>query len=430
MFRSSRLACAAVLLLAQPVSADDWPHWRGPAQDGRSRETGGFDKPFTLELDWKASLGSGYSGIVVSGGRAVTMFSDGESDQLAAFDVNTGKEAWRHRIDSTYKGRNGADDGPSSSPVIDGGTVYALGPQGKLAAVALEDGRAIWLVDLIQRFHSLPPDYGFATSPLVVGDLLIVQVGGRVGRAVAAFDKKTGETRWHKLNHRLEYQSPLPVTLLGRRQLLVVDMATITGIVPETGELLWTYQHRGTGSGGPILTALGGDRFLIKFASGSAAFVLKRARDGYEVARLYRNEEFSDSYFAPILHEGHLYGFTSTFLTCMNAETGQRVWRSRAPGGRGLVLVDGHLVISADEGRVVVAEATPAGFVEKAGAPALARSGYTWPSFSGGRVFVRNLEEIAALSIAAAPAEATPRAADPPLPTPGPAPAAGRGARP
>ena len=124
--------------------------------------------------------------------------------------------------------------------------------------------------------------------------------------------------------------------------------------------------------------------------AGSEAVVFEVARtiDGYEVAEAYRSKELGKTYAIPVLHEGHLYGFKGQFLTCIEAATGKRVWRSRPPGGRGLILVDGHLVIYGAAGTIIVAEATPEGYAEKAKLEALASSGYTWPSFADGKVFV------------------------------------------
>jgi enterochelin esterase-like enzyme len=119
------------------------------------------------------------------------------------------------------------------------------------------------------------------------------------------------------------------------------------------------------------------------------------------VAELYRSNALGGNYAPPVHHEGHLYGFRGQILTCVNAETGERVWRSREPGGDGLILVDGSLVIFGAKGNVVVAAATPEGYVEKARLQALEGSSLTWPSFADGRIFVRNLEEMAAVEVKA-----------------------------
>ena len=174
----------AALAFAAPTAGGDWPHWRGPTQDGRAPESGLFGDTFGLALDWSAPLGSGYSGMTVALDRVVTMYSDGEADHLAAFDVTSGEQLWRYRIDTTYKGHDGSDDGPLSTPVIDEGMVYGLGPKGKLFAVRLENGEELWSLDLGDDFGAGLPDYGYTTTPLVEGSCSSYRpVGRRVGRS-------------------------------------------------------------------------------------------------------------------------------------------------------------------------------------------------------------------------------------------------------
>ncbi len=112
---------------------------------------------FGLELVWETSLGSGYSRIAVVDGRAITMFSDGEFDQLVALDAATGKEIWRYRIATTYRGHDGSQDGPISTPIVDDGVVYGLGPKGHLFAVSVVDGQEIWSTQITEAMGARPP---------------------------------------------------------------------------------------------------------------------------------------------------------------------------------------------------------------------------------------------------------------------------------
>jgi enterochelin esterase-like enzyme/outer membrane protein assembly factor BamB len=383
--------------------AGDWPHLRGPNLDGRVAGAGALqDGQFGLKLAWKAPLGPGYSGVAIADGRAVTLYSEGESDWAVALDVKTGKQAWRYRIAEINKGRDGSDDGPLSTPVISDGVVYGLGPKGQLFALRVSDGEKVWSKTLQQDFGAEVPHFGFTTTPLVEGDLLVVQTGGAEGRAISGIDKKTGETRWSLGDEKVEYQSPASMELGGRRQIVAISGRQVQGLEPSTGKVLWEHpleENDSVGSANP--TYAGGDRLLL-FASGAAVVLQVGATDdGFEVEELYRSKELGNTYAVPVYHDGHLYGFKGQFLTCVNAETGERVWKSRPPGGRGLILVDWHLVVFGAEGNVVVAEATPEGYREKTRLQALDGSGYTWPSFADGQIFVRNLKEMASVSVVA-----------------------------
>jgi enterochelin esterase family protein len=131
----------------------------------------------------------------------------------------------------------------------------------------------------------------------------------------------------------------------------------------------------------------------------SAAFRVRRVDERHTVEELWRTTDLKGSFGAPVFHEGYLYGFSGDFLTCVSAEDGSKVWKSRAPGGHGLILVDGHLVILGADGAVVAAEASPEGYVEQARVRVFERGSYTYPSFADERIFVRNTRGIAAVSV-------------------------------
>ncbi len=404
------VALIILILVLAPLAARgsepaDWPRYRGPHQDGSSPGNGILDRdPMGLAVDWKQPLGSGYSSISVAVGHGVTMFTDGEDDYLVAFDAATGAERWRYRIAAMYEGHTGSDDGPISTPAIDGGAVYGLGPRGQLFAVRLEDGGEIWSRTLGEG-DSLAPHYGFATAPVVAGEVLVVETGGPDGHSITAFDRRSGEPRWSVGDDPVNYQSPAVIELGGRTQVVAINDKLLVGIDPESGEILWQHEH-GTDAVEAFTQplALGVDRLLINSLSEAAAFEVKASGDGFEVAELWRSNVFQRSYAIPVLHGGHLYGFSSRFLTAVDAATGEVAWKSRPPGGRGLILVDGQLVILSPDGEVVVAEASPTGYRERARVAVFDDGGLTPASFAGGRIFVRNLTEMAAIRVTDAPA--------------------------
>ena len=208
-------------LSARAAAESEWPGWRGPNHDGTSLEEEVFSGEGSgLKVAWKRQLGSGYSAVSVAGGRVVTMFSDGEADILIALSAATGEELWRHRIDATFPGRDGAVDGPTSTPLVDGDRVYALGPRGQLLAVDAQTGEIFWQTHLVDDHGGALPHWGFTTSPLAVGDLLIVATGGSRNNAVTAFDKVTGARVWWGGDDTVSYQSPV-MAQLGDRPLLL-----------------------------------------------------------------------------------------------------------------------------------------------------------------------------------------------------------------
>ncbi len=414
-----------------PSGARDWPVWSGPDGNLTSLDNGVFgEDAFGLERMWSRPLGSSYSGMVVVGDRLVTAFSDGEADYLVALDGATGVEQWRYRISDTYKGHDGSDDGPLASPAITDGVVYGLGAWGRLFAVSLADGKEAWAHDLVADFGAKKPEYGFTTTPAVAGDLLAVETGGDGGRSISAFDRHTGELRWSAGDDAVNYQSPMALEIGGeglrhpgggQTTLVAITNRHLLGLAPETGEVLWQHQHtegdgNGFGFAQPVPVGEGG--VLLADWPESALFRVSKGGGGYKVEEVWRSRALRGTYAVPVPYEGHLYGFAGNFLTCVDATTGETVWKSRPPGQGNLVLVDGHLVIQTRSGEIVVAEATPAGYRERTRVQALDAGYYTRPSFAGGRVYVRNLTGIAAVGVTeAGAAERTATSTAPPTGT-------------
>ncbi len=390
----------ALLLPGAAAIAGDWPHLRGPATDGSIAAEGVFDAAeFGLELDWQAKIGSSYSGVVVAEDRVVTMFAEGESDWVAAFDPATGREVWREQLGEITKGFDGADDGPLSSPVAGGGRVHALSPGGRLAAFSLAGGKLIWEKQLVKAFEGTSGHFGFATTPLYADGILIVQAGGEKGKAIVGLDAKTGKKRWAQGDDKAVYQTPALMTLAGRKQVVAVGPTRILGLAPDTGEILWEQKLEEERTSSSTPTYLGEDRFLTLMSSGATAYRVARSGESFKVEELYRSEALGKNYAPPVYHEGHAYGFRGQILTCMRAADGERVWRSREPGGDGLILVNDKLVVFGGKGNVVVTDASPDGYAERARFKALGGSSLTWPSFSEGRIYVRNLESLTAVRV-------------------------------
>lgn len=415
------LVLALVLPLPAVPAGADWPSLVGP-DAARRFEASALPAGATprLELAWRVPLGSGYSGVAVAGERLVTMFTDGPDDVVAAFDAGSGEEVWRRRLDALNPGRDGSQDGPLSTPVVFGDTVFALAPRGRLLALRLDDGEALWERSIRQALGAREPDFGFGTTPIVAGDALVLLAGAPEGGAIVALDPATGETLWSRGDGQVDYQSPVALTLAGRPQVVAVAGKTMTGFEPATGQELWSHgfgDEDYLADATPV--AAGPDRFAV-FVSGQLAMFEASAENGrIGVRELYRSKELGNTYALPVYHQGHLYGFRGQILSCVSAETGERVWRSRPPGGRGLLLVGDRLVIFGAGGQVVVAEASPRGYVELARLAALDASGYTWPSYGAGTIFVRNLEQMAAVALTAeeageVAAAVTPASADEP----------------
>jgi len=207
--RASTLVTLCVLPLAAPAA--DWPHWRGPSRDGVVPEASGWPGGWPPKKLWGTRLGMGCSSPIIVGGKLyATGWWDGQ-DTLHCFEARTGKELWRQASRAPRYGRHATGDegeygGPSSTPAIDTATglLYTLSIDGDLRCWdTAKEGKPVWALNLYDKLKAPQRphvgggrrDYGYPTSPLVRGDLLLIEVGAPAG-TVMAFDKRTGERRW------------------------------------------------------------------------------------------------------------------------------------------------------------------------------------------------------------------------------------------
>ncbi len=406
--RPLTLALLLVAISARPAPADDVPEWagfRGPGVDGVARDAGalGDFARLGLKVAWKTRIGSGYSGIAIAGGRAITQYADGASDVIAAFDAESGEKLWSYPFAETYAGHDGSHDGPIATPLVAGGRVVGLGPRGQLFALDLETGRELWKTHLVDDHGAKKPHYGFGTSPIAAGGLVILELGGD-GTAMAAFDPATGEKKWTAGSDAVGYQVPVPMTLGGRRQVVGAGETKLFGVDAESGELLWELEHGGGGAGAHAMTPVpAGDGRILLAHKDDASKLVAAARKNGELAfeDVWEARSIRNSYNVPVVVGGHVYAFSSRFLTCVDAATGESRWRSRAPGDGFLIAVGDQLVIATKKGGVHVVAATPEGYRELAGLPAFEDLAWTPPSFAGGSIYARSFGEIARLDFTA-----------------------------
>ena len=401
--RTSLPVSILVLLListtvALGAAGKDWTQFRGPDSAGPRFAGDVPEESFGLKVAWTQALGAGYSNVWLEDGKAVTMYTDGDVDVVAAFEIGTGKRLWRHELGPKYRGHDGSDDGPIGTPTVSDGTVYALGPSGQLVAVALADGSAKWR-HVLDAQNSTVPFYGYTSSPIVLGKQILLATGGD-GHAVTSFDRETGKVLWASGEDSVSYQTPVLAELGGRKQLIVVTDRFLQGLDPADGKVLWKLRHtegeQTEQSAHP--TVVDGERFVVKFGNGSRMY---RHADG-GVQEVWRSQAFGNTFALPVLIGKHLYGFTGSVLTCASVETGEIAWRSREGGSFGLSEVDGLLAIATRTGDLLLVDPKPEGYKELARVSVLEDGNYAVPTFSDGLFLVRNQRQMAAVRVDAA----------------------------
>ncbi len=407
MTRNHPLLVAFIFVATTTATlAADWPGFRGHDGQGTTNETTILSTApnISLRIRWMHELGSGYSGAVVADGRVVTIFSDGKDDVVAAFDNDTGRELWRFALDKTYEGHDGSHTGAISTPLVANATVYALAPRGRFVALKLADGALVWSTDLAGDHHARKPHYGFGTSPIHANGLIVIQLGAE-NASLAAFDAKTGEKRWTRGSDGVQYQSPIVQrSENGSSRVIATGNRKILALNPSKGDVVWEHEHggRGMSRGVPSLTPVSAGKrrfFLALNDDSSTMFTLDGEATATSFNQKWNSNAIRNSFNIPVYHDEHIYAFSSRFLTCVNADTGDSVWKSRDPGDGFFILVDGHLIIATKEGSLHIADATTTGYEERAALKLFDDLSWSHPAFSDNAVYLKGVNHLVRVDI-------------------------------
>ena len=399
------------LCLAQPAnSKHDWPQFLGPQRNGISEETGLLDRwPAAGPKEvWRVSGGVGMSGLVISRGRLVTLVQRDGEQQLVALDAQTGKTVWERPLAPEYQ--NGMGNGPRATPAISGDLIFSYTGEGILTAVNFASGKIVWTHNVVEELEGQVADYGMASSPLVIDNRVHVTVGAP-SATVAAFDTMTGKLVWKSGEDPAGYSSPALLSVGGRSQLVVYSGASVLGLSPDNGALLWRYPYE-TNFDCNIVTPLAvKDQVFVSSGEnhGSVLLSLKPKGNKFEVSEVWKSQGpksvLRNEWQTSILHDGFLYGFDNvgaagpvTHLTCVNAVTGERSWQELRFGKGNLIAADGKLLMTTMNGEFVLAKISSKGYEEIGRAEVLKQTRQA-PALSNGLLYLRDNDEIICLDI-------------------------------
>ena len=362
--------------LASTAARADWPQFLGEQRNGISSETGLLDgfSSSGPEVVWRVPGGVGMSAVAVQGGQAVTMWNEGADQLLVSLDAKTGNKQWQVVVGSMYK--NAMGDGPRATPTIHNGTIYAFTGDGVLTAVEQTTGKKLWQVDTRKKLGIKPSEYGLSSSPLVVGEQVIVHIGG-ADACVAAFNVKKGKKLWTSQRGAAGYSSPVLLNVDGEPQLVCFIGAGVCGLRPSDGQTLWSYDFAtpyDCNTANPI--AIDGGVFISAGENhGCVLLNVNKSGDQYSVTERWASVDnksvMRNEWQTSVLLDGYLYGFDNvgsagpiTHLTCVKADTGETAWQETRFGKGNLILADGKLWITMMSGEIVLVAASPSGYKE------------------------------------------------------------------
>jgi outer membrane protein assembly factor BamB len=409
----------ALLACCSEAAAQDWPQWRGAGRDARVTD---FAPPAawpeTLTAGWKVSVGDGVATPALVGGKLYVFARQDGQEILRCLDAETGKELWKDGYEVA-----GADGparsyaGPRSSPTVAQGKVLTLGVRGHVSCLDAASGKLLWRktdLDAWPRFYT-------SSSPIVVGELCIVQLGSESEGAVVAYDLASGERRWTWSEEGTAYASPVLLDIDGATQVVVETSKSVVGLTAASGELVWQtpFVVRGRGYNAATPIVAGGRLILTGSGRGTRLAALEKQGERYVVTETWSNEEQSVQYNTPVVVDGLLYGLSdANELFCVDLADGKTCWKvpiakaqgdgeedaggrggRRGGGGRGgygsVVAAGGVLFALSPSGELVVFGPGKAEYQELARYAVADGGTYAYPIIAGKRIYVKDRDSVA-----------------------------------
>lgn len=400
----------------------DWPAIQGPQWNGKVAESIEDWPAEGPEVLWAVDLGQGYSSVAVVGDAVVTQTQSSLNQSVICLDAATGHTRWEYGCGFPYEAF-GIYPGPRSTPCIADGRVYYATPEGVVGCLDLQTGRSLWKQQLIEDLEAQGVGFGYAASPLVVNDLVILPCGGR-GQSLVALDAATGRRRWGAGNDPASYCTVLPIEFSGE-PLLVGYLQNSMLIVDLKGNILWSahisegYDEHSTIPvyAEPLLV------FAAPFQAGATAYRLEsfvELPEGrrLQVSQAWAQQKFSNDVNSCLTTSGMLLGFdlrdpqskahrpSRGEFRALNASTGEILWSTKDIGQAGLILANDRLLALSDNGEIALADVTETECRIRCRAQVFQDEVcWTRPVLSNGRLYLRGGQRLICLKVGMAPAE-------------------------
>lgn len=380
------LCLAFLCCCATTAYAADWPNWRGPERDGTTSDQG-FDPAFAKDghkVLWSADLGVGFTGITVADGRAFTAGWDDGKTTFFCFDAVTGEKKWSHSF-PTAKYDNLNVGGPSGTAAVDGDRVYHMARDGRLVCYNVENGDIVWQKALTQVYDVKVPKWGFSGSPVIIDDILYLDIG-----KIIALKKTDGQKVWATRDLGPAYSTPAPFTFKGKDYLAVFPSTGLHIVERGNGRVVahhpWETSY-GVHAATPVI--IDQDKIFLSSDYNTGCALLQFNGNALEL--IWENKNLKNQMCTSVYHEGHLYGFDSNTLTCIDVKTGDEVWNQRGLGRGTCILAGETLIVLADTGEVITTPAAPQGFNPIGRSKVIEGDDTIWtsPTLANGLLYVR-----------------------------------------
>ncbi len=400
------MALSASVAQAAALAKGDWPQILGPNRNGiytGPEIVASFPRSGPPPL-WKRDIGAGFAGPSVAGDRLILFHRVNGRETVEAMDANTGKTLWTFDYPTSYRDDFGFDEGPRAVPVIAGGRVFTHGADGMLHGIDFASGKMLWSVDTRKVFEAPKGYFGVASSPVVDGTRVLVNVGGTKG-GIVAFDAASGKTLWTATSDEPSYSAPIVADIGGQHTGVFFTRTGLVALDPATGKVLYQFRWRArqAASVNAATPIVAGDRIFLSASYGTGAVLLQVADNAVKPV-WSGDESMSNHYSTSVLKDGYLYGFDGRqefgqTLRCVELATGKVMWNVDGFGAGTLLVAGDTLVIMRESGELALAPASPKAFRFNARAQLVKGVVRAYPALANGRYYVRNEHQLSAFDL-------------------------------
>ena len=396
----------ALLLIGTLLNAEDWPQFLGPRRDGsyigKALPLWPADGPKEI---WQKSIGAGFAGPVVADGKLILFHRINNQETVECLEASTGKPLWRAAYPADYVDDFRFDNGPRAVPSIAKGKIFTHGAHGKIHAWDLKTGKKIWTLDARTRFKANKGFFGFACSPLIVKDTLLLNIGGNNGAGIIGLDANNGKLQWQATDEAASYASPVLTYINNQTYALFFTRKGLVSLNPTTGKIHFSQHWRPSMNASvnactPIAV---GNLVFISTSYGKGATVL--SIDETKTKTLWSGDNsMSCHYSSCVTLDGYLYGFhgrqeAGASLRCVELKTGRVLWNQPGLRSGTLTLANKEILILTERGELVRISASPKNFNVLQRSKVTREEVRAFPALAHGRFYFRGEKKLICIDL-------------------------------